>query len=565
MLQRITYLILPMLILVGCGGGSGTSGTPTQQPSPAFSTIGSNPTDGKTDVSRSETPKVDFNLAVDPNSITSTSIKLVGPLGNTIPTVVTPNLTSVSLRPTGSNLPGNTKYTIELTSTVADVNGKKLSTPFKSTFTTTAQHWDANATIIGTLPYLTADTYPTIAADSIGNITAVWQTKIVGKSTVFASRLNGKSGVWSAASILYSASASAAFGALKLAVGSNEDTYLVWKEYLTGNNFAVHAMRFNATANSWSQWTEFNISHLVPNGSGLNGTSIFSDKNGYLTIISSTDWGIFASRFDITKATWTVPQRLDDPAGSNYLFGVDAIVDNSGNITAAWVQLQGLQVARYSIATNKWSAPYLLDDSLNTNGPTKYFSMGSDSNGNVSIAWGHNVGLAGAPSIRASRLDVNLGKWSKETQLNDGNSMFGAGDASLVVDPLGNLIVVWYQYDGLFSVKYNSNNSLWSAPEKITLPNTGLDSRVVLSNPDIAGNITLLFRTSQNIMSSQYVTSTGQWQVPVAIDTPSSGFVNFSNLPVIVSDLSGNVAAVWFSWNNVLGNDQYAVNVNRFK
>jgi hypothetical protein len=577
MLQKTVALILPLFILTSCGGGSGSTAAPVQPPLPVqptlpvqpplpvFSVTSSTPADGKTEVLRSETPRVDFSVTPEPNSITNTSIQLVGPSGNVIPMVTTINSTSVSLRPTLSNLPGGTKYTINAASNVTDINGRKLSGPFKSTFTTASQNWGATTTIIATLPYFYGGTQPTIAADVEGNITAVWKASIVGKDTVFASRLNAKSGIWSAATALYSGNSSGAFGPLSLSVGSNQDAYLIWKNYGTGSDFTFHGMRFNFATNSWSKWAEFDVSHLLPSGIGLNGTSVYPDAIGNLTFISSTDLGIFATRFDIAKATWTAPQRLDDPIGGSYLFGVDAIVDRSGNVTATWIQSYGLQIAHFSIATKSWSAPYLLDDSLNTNGPTKYYSMGSDNNGNVSIVWGHGAGISGVPTIRAARFDFSSSKWSKQTQLDDGKSVFGAYDASIVVDPLGNLVVVWTQYEGLYSAKYGLNNSTWSAPEKIISANPSINGRALLSNPDIAGNFTLLFLSNPNVMASQYVASVGQWQTPMTIDNLSSGIVVGSNLPVIVSDLSGNVTAVWFAQNNTLGTSQGVVTANRFK
>lgn len=565
MLQKAAGLIFPLFLLTSCGGGSGSTATPVQPPLPVFSVISSTPSEGKTGVLRSETPRVDFSVTPDPNSITNTSIQLVGPSGNVIPTATTINSTSVSLRPTLSNLPGGTKYTINAASTVTDANGRKLSSTFKSTFTTASQNWGATTTIIGTLPYFTAGRLPTIAADIEGNITAVWNVSVVGKDTVFASRLNAKSGIWSTPTALYSGGSSGVFGGLSLTVGSNQDAYLIWKEFGTGSDLTVHGMRFSVAANSWSKWAEFDVSHLLPSGIGLNGTSVYPDAIGNLTFISSTDVGIFATRFDINKATWITPQRLDNPIGGNYLFGVDALVDKSGNVTAAWIQSSGIQIAHFSIATKSWSAPYLLDDSLNTNGPTKYFSMGSDNNGNVSIVWGHAAGMSGVPTIRAARFDFNSSKWSKETQLDDGKSVFGASDASLVVDPLGNLVVVWTQYEGLYSAKYGLNNSTWSAPEKITSANSYLNNRALLSNPDIAGNFTLLFLSNPNVMASQYVASVGQWQAPVIIDNLSSGVVEASNIPAIVSDLSGNVTAVWFAMNSTLGTFKYVVTANKFK
>ena len=90
-----------------------------------------------------------MSSAVDAATVDATSVQLLGPEGNVIPTVATASGTGIQLTPRGGLLPGGTKYTATLSTAVKSTTGQNLAAAASVPFTTAEQQWGQQATFLG--------------------------------------------------------------------------------------------------------------------------------------------------------------------------------------------------------------------------------------------------------------------------------------------------------------------------------------------------------------------------------------------------------------------------------
>jgi hypothetical protein len=143
-----------------------------------------------------------------------------------------------------------------------------------------------------------------VAADGHGNAIAVWQDKSNSRQTVFASRLDAASGIWSAAQPL------------------NDGT----------KNAYVPQLAVDGTGTVMVVWYE------ASDGAQANGI---------------VDVGVVANRFIAGTATWSGPvavQPQGAPAGQDQTVAVDA----AGNAIAVWLQPTPGNGAHFEL----WGAPF---------------------------------------------------------------------------------------------------------------------------------------------------------------------------------------------------------------
>ncbi|HEY9101654.1 Ig-like domain-containing protein, partial [Chitinimonas sp.] len=124
--KHLAVLVMT-LGLAACGGGGGDSSA-TTPPAAPFTVSSTLPAAGATGVARNGTVTVTFSTAVNAASVSSSSVQLLGPLGNVIPSQAVANGTTLTITPTAKALPGDTQYTVKLASTLADTMGRQLGT-----------------------------------------------------------------------------------------------------------------------------------------------------------------------------------------------------------------------------------------------------------------------------------------------------------------------------------------------------------------------------------------------------------------------------------------------------
>ncbi|MFO8050518.1 MAG: hypothetical protein R6V01_02320 [Thermoplasmatota archaeon] len=189
-----------------------------------------------------------------------------------------------------------------------------------------------------------------------------------------------------------------------------------------------------------------------------------------------------------------------------------------------------------------WGMAIAIDDSEER---VQNTDLAMDPSGNAIAVWQQYDGTI--YNIWSNRYVAGTG-WGTPILIENNDAGF-AFAPNIVVNPSGNAIVVWAQNDGtkynVWSNRYNAGIG-WGIAEQIETSN-GIDP---YSSPRIAvdssGNAIAIWRqydgTIYNIWSNRYVPETG-WGTPVQIETQDEGS---ASSPSIAMNASGNAMVLWY-------------------
>lgn len=579
-----TTLSFAVALLTGCGGGGGDAPLapapvapappppvtpppppppvtpPLPPPPPAFAVVSSQPADGESGVSRSGKYAATFNAAPDPATVSASSAQLLGPLGNALPGMAWAAGTELTLAPAVAALPGGTRFTMSFASSIRDKDGRLLSAPTTRTFTTAAQTWGV-AGQVATMPYFTGGIAPSVAVDKAGNVTAAWDHQVNGLETGFVSRMDARTGNWSAPVVFDAADdVFGSVGGMRLYSDANAHTYLVWS-VSRGTGLTRRMARFMPETGTWERITPF---AGAPAGTAEQARAFAVDGMGRLTVVAeSAARGLVGTRFDPVSATWSPTQAITEADEARNMMNLQLAVDAAGNATLAWADRgsvdPGMKVARFSVQTGAWGAPLKLDDNV-THFP---FALSADSHGGATLAWKHGGMIMDVPYIAAARYDPVAGKWSEAIRLSAEIDTLGASNPSVVADDAGIATVVWTQSRGIYGARSGRQAATWSPATRIgtVVP----DNTTHSLSADMAGNVMLLTVEEGKPIAIQYAATQAQWSAPAAIGKPEGAETVFANDVIGVIDLSGNLTAVWQAWVTVGGVPRYIVAANRYR
>jgi hypothetical protein len=508
-------------------------------------------------VARNTAISANFNSPVAPASVGEASAKLIGPEGNAIPVNVSVSGADIGFTsPLG--LPGNTSYRVEFAASIASAKGATLGSTVSKTFTTAAQSWQPTANAIGSLEYITGDTSPIVQADREGNVTAVWRHAPSRIDTIFAARMDVRTGGWSTPVKLAVADTDGIFGALSMTTSVKGDVYLAWSEYFSGKQTA-RIQRFNPASGNWSALPTI----TSPVNSGI--VRLVTDAGGNLTaLVEGVPGGIYATRFDATASNWTTPVRIDSPdRPATYVLDLTAVADGKGNVIAAWVQdtESGRSLAVTSNSGGRWAPLQWIDNSVLT-GMFQSFSLSVNASGSAAIGWARQS-VGGQSTLMASTSQPGSSTWSPAARLDQGSPVFGAAHPWLVIDDAGIVTTMWSQNEGLFASRYSPATDVWSGPQRLHDSNTSSSPVAVV---DAAGNVMVVVAQalSPSIRTFQYLVADGRWHENT-IGQPAAGSAEVVDPPAVTIDAGGTVTVAWFAWNTVDGAWKYPVSINRFK
>lgn len=568
-------LILALSFLAGCGGG-GSSTSPDAPPpppppppvitppQPAFAVLSGTPADAATEVPRGSGLAATLSVAPDPVSIHASSVSLLGPQGNPVPGTLSVSGNEIRLQPAMA-LPGGTQYTLNFATGIKDMAGRPLSAAVSRSFTTAAQTWGATSRQLAEMPHFTGGVVPTVAVDKAGDVTVVWQHNVSGIATVFAARMDHRTGNWSApVSIHSAANMFGGMGPLSMVADGSGNVYVLWFDAADPQQ-SVWMARYVAAASAWLAPVAIKG---LPGGTSFNALLPVVDAKGILTVVlRSYVWdGLYSMRYDVASGAWSVPREILPPSADNFVHNLDLAVDGVGNLFLGWVQRgnvgdasNGLNVVRYSADTGNWSAPHVLDDNL----ISEPYALVADAQGGATIAWTHGSGIMDTPAIHAARFDASAMAWGLPVVLSITADGLGANSPAVAIDASGIATVVWAQQRGIYGVRSSRTSAAWTVAQRLGTAIPG-NARFAIT-ADIAGNVALLYEQDGAILAMPYSATQAQWMTPTAIASPDGGQNVFANAPIAVRDASSNVTVVWLAQISVGGIPRYIVASNSLR
>ncbi|MFO8050666.1 MAG: hypothetical protein R6V01_03080, partial [Thermoplasmatota archaeon] len=289
-----------------------------------------------------------------------------------------------------------------------------------------------------------------------------------------------------------------------------------------------------------SGWGTAQIIETDNSGSAYDPQVAFDPSGNAIAVWRQHDgtrYNIWANRYEAGTG-WGTAQLIEtDNSGAAY--GPEVAFDPSGNAIAVWHQSDG---TRYNIWANRyeagtgWGTAQLIE--TDNSGDAYDPQVAIDPSGNAIAVWRQHDGTR--YNIWANRYEAGTG-WGT-AQLIETDNSGDAYDPQVAIDPSGNAIAVWRQYDGtqnnIYANRYTAGAG-WGAAQIIETDNSGYayDPQVAF---DPEGNAIAVWHQSDggvsNILANRYTAGTG-WGTAQLIETDNSGHAYD---PQVAIDPSGN-------------------------
>jgi len=291
----------------------------------------------------------------------------------------------------------------------------------------------------------------------------------------------------------------------------------------------------------------------------VNCADVAVDGAGNATAVWAQGWPvihIWANRFS-KGSGWGVPVALD----TTMLMSSppEVAIDGWGNAIAVWEHDSDgedgdartvIQAGYYSISTG-WKPTLTI---ANGNGDALQPQAAMDAAGNVIVVWSLWNGTFSnrtGSTVWSNRYVPGVG-WGAAQRIDTSN-MNSASSPKIAVDPAGDAITVWSQYDGSMSSIWASQyaNTLWGVPEQVGL---GFWPQVAA---DAAGNAVAVWQQSNltegssSILTSHFTQGVG-WSAARVIE----GFAGWSQdvievfMPKVAMNPAGDAFAIWDRMSN---------------
>jgi len=370
-----------------------------------------------------------------------------------------------------------------------------------------------------------AQYFPAAMVDGSGNAMVVWQDSRGANGDIYAQRLGGAGNrLWASDLRVNSDSGTAQQWLPAAAVGSSGNAVMVWQDYRNGNP-DIYAQRLDAAGNRlWVVDSRVN-SDSASTGQWYPAVAVTSSGNAVMVWEDYRNGNpdIYVQRLDAAgNRLWTADLRVNSDSGTAGQWYPAVAVDGSENAVVVWEDYRNgnfdIYAQRLDAAGNRLWATDLCVNS--DSGTTERYdpAVVVDSIGNAVVVWQDY--RDGNPSIYAQRLDVAGNRlWAADLRLNSDTGTAYQFYPAVAVDGGGNAVVVWEDYR-------NSGG---------------------MENPDI-------YAQRVNVAGNRL------WAADVRVnsDTGTAG----QGSPAVAMDGSGNAIVVWGDYRN--GNDDiYAQKLNQ--
>jgi phage terminase large subunit-like protein len=435
---------------------------------------------------------------MNPATINDTTFLLTGPLGSVAGLVTYDEFTSTATFTPAVDLGKLTQYTVTVTTGAESLSGVPMAADFTSTFTTRDGAWGAAQMIEDN----TGDANePQVVVDPSGNAVAIWYQWDGSNYTIYSNRYDALSGMWGTAQAIESNTGGAYDP--QVAIDLDGNAVAIWYQR-DGSNYTIYSNRYDALSGMWGT-----AQAIESNTGGAYDPQVAIDSSGNAVAVwyryDGSYWSIYSNRYDALSDMWGTAQAIEGNTGHAYYPQV--AVDPDGNAVAVWTEDDG---GNYNIYSNRYDA--------------------------LSCTWGTAQAIEG----------------------NTGNAYY----PQVAVDPDGNAVAVWYQWDGtyytIYSNRYDALSGTWGTVQAIESNTRDAFAPQVAVDPD--GNATVVWcqedGTYYTIYSNRYDAVSGTWGTAQAIE----GNTLEAASPQVAVDLDGNAVAVWNQWDGTY----YTIYSNRY-
>ena len=287
--------------------------------------------------------------------------------------------------------------------------------------------------------------------------------------------------------------------------------------------------------------------------SSLSFTPVTAPSNG--AVLSTTDTQ--TTNYSLNSAA------LTNPGGGAWV-GVSSLesstayassprikFDQNGNGIAVWVQGSHVNASRYDKASNTWGTSVVLDNGTFPVPDEASVSLSVDPSGNAIVAWVQFQTATGpSTDLYARRYSAATNAWLGSAELLETASAT-ATSPSVAINASGQAIVSWVQSDGtsdsIWANRYTG--SAWTGAGAVESNSSAASSPSV--SLDAAGNAGVLWTqsgASPGIYANRFSSASGSW---------SGAALSGSNGPAAAAALSFDANGNGFTWvidgnNNVV-------------
>lgn len=462
----------------------------------------SEPADGAIDVDPTVAITVMFSETVDPNSLDPSTF-VVTVEGSPLEGVVSTSGSSASFLPT-KPLALLTLHAVTINTGVCDLAGNPLQADHSFSFLTRDRRWGVAEKIdTGTL----STDEPDVAMDASGNAMAVWTQYGDPIFSIWATSYAVATDTWQVATLAESNDSGDA-SEPSVAVDPGGNAMVAYWQF-DGVRFNIWANRYLASSQSWGT-----PQLIESNDSGdASAPRVAIDASGNAVVVfwqfDGARFNIWANRFVASNGTWGTAQLIEN------------------------------------IETGDASAPQVAVNSV------------GDA---VAAFWAHDGSRFG---IWANRFSASSNTWA-DAEAIESNSGQDAGEPQVAIDPAGNAMVVWPQYDGtrnnIWANRFTASKGTWGNPQLVdSAPGDAANPQVAM---DDAGNALVVWRQLDgdrfDLWAKRYRAASNSWSAPQLIESTDFGHVR---PPSLAMDRYGNALVVWPQHDGV----RYDLWANRYR
>lgn len=293
---------------------------------------------------------------------------------------------------------------------------------------------------------------------------------------------------------------------------------------------------------------------------GPNGEIVavwHDDRRAYM------DFDIYASVSFDKGATFSPAVRVSDGPNKVRQFNPSVAVDLLGNVYVAWQDFRSghgdIRIARATLSSFSFSPSVRVDDDVGSNGTQASPSVVVSSLGTVYVAYHDNRSGEYNGNVYLAKSTDGGRSFGLSVRVDDtGTATWSQGQASLAIDSVGNLFIVWqdarnngeFDYDVYFA-KSTDGGRTFSRNIRVDDAPRGSSQTAPRIAVGTAGTLYVVWGDERNVDSDIYFSSSTDGgatfapgaRVDDAPDSPTNPAPQY--LPQIVESATGLVAVLW--------------------